>query len=48
MGVFCDRLEFGSTAAFDSHTGQKKADIAKKELLLLLFLLCQPNNFEQS
>jgi hypothetical protein len=31
MGVFCDWLKLGSTAALDCQTGQKtKADIAKK------------------
>ena len=43
MGVFCDRLKFGSTAALDCRTGQNKGSYPKKELLLLLVLL-----FEQS
>ena len=29
MGVFCDRLKLGSTAAVVCRTGQKKADIEK-------------------
>ena len=36
MGVFCDSLKFGSTAALDCHTGQKKGKYCKKELLLPL------------
>ena len=39
MGVFCDRLKFGSTAVFDCRTGQNKGRYCKKELLLLLVLL---------
>ena len=36
MGVFWDRLKFGSTAALDCSTGQNKGRYCKKELLLLL------------
>ena len=39
MGVFCDRLKFGSTVARDCRTGQNKDRYCKKELLLLLILL---------
>ena len=39
MGVFCDRLRFGSTEALDCCTGQNKGRYSKKELLLLLLLL---------
>ena len=39
MGVFCDRLEFGSTAALDCHTGLNKGRYCEKELLLLLVSL---------
>ena len=39
MGVFCERLKFGSTAALDCRTGQNKGRYCKKELLLLLVLL---------
>ena len=44
MVVFCDSLKFGSTAALDSHAGQNKGRDCKKELLLLPFLLFQPND----
>ena len=40
MGVFCDRLSFGSIAALNCHTGQDRGRYCKKELLLLLVLLC--------
>ena len=36
MGVFCDRLKFGSTVALDCRTGQNKGRYSKKELLLVL------------
>ena len=39
MGVFCDRLEFGSTAALICRTGQNKGRYCQKELLLLLVSL---------
>ena len=39
MGVFCDRLKFGSTAALNCRTGQNKGRYCKKELLLLLVSL---------
>ena len=39
MGVFCDRLSFGSIAALNCHTGQDKGRYCEKELLLLLVLL---------
>ena len=39
MGVFCDRLKFGSTAALNCRTSQNKGRYCKKELLLLLILL---------
>ena len=39
MGVFCDRLKFGSTAALDCGTGQNKGRYCEKELLLLLISL---------
>ena len=39
MGVFCDRLKFGSTAALDCPIGKNKGRYCKKELLLLLVLL---------
>ena len=42
MGVFCDRLKFGSTAALDCRIGQNKGRYCKKELLLLLGSLIQP------
>jgi Fic family protein len=45
MNIFCDRLKFGSTAALNSRTGQNKGRYPKKDLLLLLSLLFQPNNF---
>ena len=41
MGVFCDRLKLGSTAALDCLTGQNKGRCCEKELLLLLILLRQ-------
>ena len=31
MGVFCDRLKLGSTAALDCRTGQNKGRYCKKE-----------------
>ena len=34
MGVFCDMLKFGSTAAVDCRTGQNKDRYCKKELLI--------------
>ena len=30
MGVFCDRLKFGSTTALDCRTGQNKSKYLKK------------------
>ena len=39
MGVFCDRLKFGSTAALDCCTAKKRGRYCEKELLLLLVLL---------
>ena len=39
MGVFCDRLKLGSTAALDCRTGQNKGRYHEKELLFLLVLL---------
>ena len=39
MGVFCDRLRLGSTAALDCLTGQNKGRYSEIELLLLLVLL---------
>ena len=39
MGVFCNRLKLGSTAALDCQTGQNKGRYHKKELLFLLVLL---------
>ena len=39
MGVFCNRLKFGSTATLNYQTVQNKGRYRKKELLLLLFLL---------
>jgi hypothetical protein len=44
IDVFCDRLKFGSTAALDCRNGQNKGRYCKKELLLLLVLLSEPNN----
>ena len=37
MGIFCDRLKFGCTAALNCCSGQNK----EKELLLLLVLLSE-------
>ena len=34
MGVFCDRLELGSTAALDCWTGQNKGRYHKKRALI--------------
>ena len=39
MGVFCDRLKLGSTAALDCWSGKNKGRYSKKELLFLLFSL---------
>ena len=39
MGVFCDRLKFGSKAALNCHTGQNKDKYCEKELSLLLVSL---------
>ena len=39
MGVFCERLKFGSTAGLDCHTGQNKGRYCEKEVLLLLISL---------
>ena len=39
MGIFCDRLKFGSTTALVCHTGQNKGRYCEKELLLLLVSL---------
>ena len=39
MGLFCDRLTLGSTAAIDCPTGQNKGRYCKEDLLFLLFLL---------
>ena len=39
MGIFCDRLKFGSTGALDYRTGQDKGRHCEEELLLLLVLL---------
>ena len=44
MGVLCDRLNFCCTAAHDCRSAQKKTDIAKKDLLLLLVLLLETTN----
>ena len=41
MGVFCDRLKLGSTAALDCWTGQNKDRYCEKELLFLLVSLVQ-------
>ena len=38
MGVFLDKLIFGSTAALDCLTGQNKGIYCKKELLILLIV----------
>jgi hypothetical protein len=38
MGVFCDELELGSTAALNCLSGQNKDRYREKELLLLLAL----------
>ena len=46
MGLFCDRLELGSTAALDCWTGQNKGRYhKKKELLFLLVLLILVNTY---
>ena len=42
MCVFCDRLEFCSTAALDCHTRQNKGRYCKEELLFLLISLEEP------
>ena len=34
MGLFCDRLELGSTAALDFWTGQNKGRYHKKRALI--------------
>jgi hypothetical protein len=39
MGVFCDRLKLGSTAALDCRTGQNKGRYSKEELLFLVYSL---------
>ena len=39
MGVFCDRLKLGYTAALNCGTGLNKGRYCKKELLFLLVLL---------
>ena len=40
MGVFCDRLKFGSTAALHHcRSGQNKGRYCKKELLLIIISL---------
>ena len=43
MGVFCDMLKYGSTAALNCLTGQNKGRYRKKELLLLLVSLGKSN-----
>ena len=43
MGVLCDMLKFGSTAALDCCTDQNKGRYLKKELLLLLVSLSLGN-----
>ena len=43
MGVFLDKLIFGSTAALDCLTGQNKGIYCKKELLLLIVSLFERN-----
>ena len=35
MGVFCDRLKFGSTAALNCPTGQNKGRYCKKKARLI-------------
>ena len=45
MGVFCDRLKFGSTAALDYRTGPNKSIYCKKELLLPLVFAGQKGYF---
>ena len=45
MGVFCDRVKLGSTAALDCLTGQNKGRYIKEELLLLLILLVDSNRW---
>ena len=39
LGVFCDRLKFGSIAALECVLARTMADIAKKRLLLLFISL---------
>ena len=39
IGVFCEGLKLGSTAALDCRTGQNKGRYREKELLLLLVSL---------
>ena len=39
MGVFCDLLKLGSTAALNCQTGQSKGRYREKELLFLLVSL---------
>ena len=36
MGVFCDRIKFGSTAALDCHTGQNKGRYIAKNCYHLI------------
>ena len=39
MGVFWDRLNFGSTAGLHCHTGKTKADIVKKSSVIATHLV---------
>ena len=39
MGVFCDRLNVGSTAALDCWTGQNKGKYREKDFLFLIVWL---------
>ena len=39
MGLFCDKLKLGSTAALDCRTGQNKGSYRKKELSFLFVSL---------
>ena len=45
MGVFCDKLKFGSTAALDCRTGQNKSRYGKKRALIATRLIGPPDPF---
>ena len=45
MGIFCDRLKLGSTAALDSRTGQNKGRYCEKSALIPICLVAYSHCF---